>query len=819
MPPRLNKRQQREQDELLALGKASSTDDASSEDEKALSVPASGPAGFAALFTPEDDREVESEDDGPSQPTKTRKPKKKKKKAAAAPPPDSNVSHTGTEPSASAPARHATLAKSTTPAKKGKGKGKKVDDRDDLDKALAELSVKYPDLHNVTSASSVGASSNSALASLLTVSVSHLDSEAEMRKFFGSKAVIAAKSSESGPSIPKRRGVAGAGTQRSQLTRPQPSWAMMKQREGLSSRPLTEDEIQRMPGSSNGPVPGERWWTVEYSKKYRGATKTFMQAVGSGDPEALWRVLQKLPWHVDTLLQLSEVFRHREEYSQAVDYVDRALFAYERAFMGAFSFTNGTNRLDFDHVENRPFFLALHRQVTHRRGCFRTAFEFGRLLYSLDPWIDPHGVLLHLDFLSIKCGMGQWLLDVWNEFDSRARGGKVLRGNHLDPSALPGWAFARALALRAREGNDNTQTAGNSTDALKQAILAFPSVVPLLADKSDISLSGEVRSHKAFRIYTDSSSFATAAESVLHLLSHLYAQRSAPLWKSASLSKWFQTTVDGIIPQLNAQRSNTMRERFLRMYAPTTTQYSVYRHVLVLEQTYRSLFSFIPRDVMLAKQLACDPLPPLSAVTRYDDDFFKGAEDIFAIQPRSRRAQQADQRALERLIPDPAVRGQMQALFDANPGLVQQLPGGIVQFVQMMGEMPDDALEDMMMGAAMMGGNGERQADRGVMPGEMPGDQEPEDVPPVNEVAGGDEGMEEDDEEEDVEEEYIAVSIYVARVRKRLIGGIPQPMPVRVVRNLLNRLWGVTGGTAPAANEQPSDDDSDLGERDYGGVD
>lgn len=52
------------------------------------------------------------------------------------------------------------------------------------------------------------------------------------------------------------------------------------------------------------------------------------------------------------------------EYSQAVDFTERALFTYERGFVGAFNFTGGMNRLDFDRVENRPFFLALHRQTT-----------------------------------------------------------------------------------------------------------------------------------------------------------------------------------------------------------------------------------------------------------------------------------------------------------------------------------------------------------------------------------------------------------------------------------------------------------------------
>lgn len=66
---------------------------------------------------------------------------------------------------------------------------------------------------------------------------------------------------------------------------------------------------------------------------------------------------------LDIYLSPLAYISHSSEYSQAVDYVSRALYAYERAFLGAFSFTSGNNRLDFDRVENRPFFLAIHRQV------------------------------------------------------------------------------------------------------------------------------------------------------------------------------------------------------------------------------------------------------------------------------------------------------------------------------------------------------------------------------------------------------------------------------------------------------------------------
>lgn len=135
---------------------------------------------------------------------------------------------------------------------------------------------------------------------------------------------------------------------------------------------------------------------------------------------------------------------------------------------------------------------------------------------SLDPANDPHGALLHLDFLAVKTGMGQWLLDMFDLYSTR-RSGTQTKDARADPSVLPGWSYARALALRTAEkskvqfnrfrssnGNTNVSqdpTAG--TAALIEAIRAFPSVVPLLADKLDVSLPNTIRSHRDFKIETD----------------------------------------------------------------------------------------------------------------------------------------------------------------------------------------------------------------------------------------------------------------------------------------------------------------------------
>ena len=78
----------------------------------------------------------------------------------------------------------------------------------------------------------------------------------------------------------------------------------------------------------------------------------------------------------------------------------------------------------------------------------RTAFEFARLLLGLDPWTDPHGVLLHLDYLAIKAGMSEWLLNFWKAECSLPPGAWKSR---MHVRALPGWAYARALALFIQE--------------------------------------------------------------------------------------------------------------------------------------------------------------------------------------------------------------------------------------------------------------------------------------------------------------------------------------------------------------------------------
>ncbi|KZT23178.1 DUF654-domain-containing protein [Neolentinus lepideus HHB14362 ss-1] len=768
MPPRLNKRQQRELEELSALGgTANVEEDASSED------------GVKAQPKPENDED--DSDEGEESVARPKSKKKKKKKAGGASASIATPAIPTPETASPAPGPS---KKDRKAAKKAKAKGRDVDE---IDRVLEELSIRYPDMKTASEPSSY--TSSVSFSSLLSINSAHLDPNAELRRLFGSKVV---------PSASSKSKV------RSTLTRPKDGWWPAKLREGLSLRALDDAEAEAKRTRWGWQVErDEKWHTVVYDKRYRSVTAGFVTTVMAGDPEGFWRILSKFPYQADTLLQLAETYRYRDgevsssEHAQATDFAERALFAYERAFTGT-NFMSGVNRLDFDRVENRPFFLAVHRLILdlQRRGCPRTAFEFAKLLYSLDPAADPHGALLHLDSLAVKAGGTDWLIEVYDFFNDMKKVSEL--EGRMDPSVLPGWMYSRALALRMKEYANKSEDHGRSDSALQDAVCAFPSVVPLLADKADIALSSEVRSHRFFRVQTGSN---VQAENVAYLLSHLYALRASALWKqNSAYGSWIAHTAQSLL----SNPTDTKPSKFATLFSAPTLAYSVYRHVIILESsspTYRSLFSFLPREALAGpgRQLACDPLPPPTKVSGYDEKYFEGVSAWEeGAGRRDRREEERVRRYIQQFSSLRAAMVWQQAILDANPQLAQQFPGGWAQLLQTAAQMGEGGLEDLIFNVAQeMPGAGAGLE----MPGGMPevemqfldeieedGQEETAEVPARDDDQGEAEEEEEDDEGEEVN---------VAST------------PVRFIRNFMTRLWG-----GWAADEE--DDESTLSDEDDG---
>lgn len=169
-------------------------------------------------------------------------------------------------------------------------------------------------------------------------------------------------------------------------------------------------------------------------------------------------------------------------------YIEQALFAFEKSFHSLFNIASGSVRLSFQEVENRSFFLALHRHIQFlgRRGCWRTAFEFNKLLLSLDPKHDELGSLLSIDFFALKAQEYVYLQKLYER----------LQEEH-GLSQLPNFAYSMALAqfhLETVQGKDHDE----SSKLLQRAIILFPSAVPLLADQGSFSVDSEMSGEAAF---------------------------------------------------------------------------------------------------------------------------------------------------------------------------------------------------------------------------------------------------------------------------------------------------------------------------------
>lgn len=516
---------------------------------------------------------------------------------------------------------------------------------DEVDRALAELKLKYGDEPAPQSGSSQAEASapRSALAfrNLLSVDPKNLDADAELRRFFGSKVVRHLVQAPAHPQIAaatptggNRRHAAALAKARYTLAKPKPTYPPPISLAGLNMREMDHEAVEDLYDRRGWEQtdPGEKWYTFEHSPAWREVERQFLGAVRShgelgfavhqltADPNELMALLQVYPWHVDTLLQMSEVYRLQSDIGAASDFAERALYAFDRCLMPGFNVQSGSCRLDFDFVENRPMFTALHRIISYlgRRGCWATAFNFAKLLFCLDPEGDPHGSALWLDFLAVKANQGSWLLSML-EMRETSRAAALWHG-------YPGMAWAKALALRQEEDGRKDKEHKESTAALVQAMKTFPEVIVLLADKIGANIPNEARTKPLLQVevgYTDSPT------TLLHLLAHIYVARSEALWKEPKALAWLEKTVAATLPEIDDGAARAARAeahaiaqtpRDLGADGELAVPLNICRHVLCSEST--SWLGFLPPVISRRAFNAYDPLPPSTAQTSYDAAYF-----------------------------------------------------------------------------------------------------------------------------------------------------------------------------------------------------
>ncbi|KAJ3021507.1 Transcription factor 25 [Thoreauomyces humboldtii] len=466
------------------------------------------------------------------------KKKKKKKKTAASP------------------------AAAMAPSVSGKkGKATVDDGMDEIDRTLKELNEKFGELP--TAPVEAKASAASSTKSLLSVDARALDSDAEMRKMFGSKVV--------NDEIRRKRYIRSG--KRTALAAPREHWPQI-QKLGLTMEPCVDSGED-----------GLSHFKFLHSRQYQEIQHAFIQCINTHDPNTIEQLLRMYPYHIDSLLTLSEIAKHGGDITMAAELVERALYAFERSFHSLFNISSGTSRLSYQYFENRAFHLGIFRHLGYlaRRGCWRTAFEFAKLLLSVDPEDDPLGTLWSIDFYAINAKETDWYIRLYEA--NAVRWSLAEQPNHAYSIALAKW---EAEVLHKK---DHTE----SSKLLQTAVRKFPSTIPQLYEKCGIS-SGDLASRPFFQ---DNSHSAP-----LTLQIQLYIERNHALWKVPEVLAWLRENVgsvvlDGLPNEAPSSKNDSVIPRNLS------------RHIFISD--FASITSALPAEITSSGIQAHDPLPPVDA--------------------------------------------------------------------------------------------------------------------------------------------------------------------------------------------------------------
>uniref|UniRef100_A0A672NXW2 Transcription factor 25 (basic helix-loop-helix) n=1 Tax=Sinocyclocheilus grahami TaxID=75366 RepID=A0A672NXW2_SINGR len=352
---------------------------------------------------------------------------------------------------------------------------------------------------------------------------------------------------------------------------------------------------------------GIQCFTFEHNRDYQQVQFKFLDAVESMDPNNFVVLLQLNPYHIDSLLQLSDVCRIQEDQETARDLIERALYSFECAFHPVFSLTSGTCRLDYCRPENRAFYLVLfkHMIFLEKRGCPRTALEYCKLILSLDPDNDPLCMLLIFDFLCLRCREYTTLIRLYEEWEV-----------HRNLSQLPNFSFSVALSyyhLSQQEDIspvENQQLKQKSNVLLQNALIMFPGALMPLLDLCTVQPDAVVSSHAFF----GPSSQIGQPPALLELVS-LYVGRCHSLWKEAGLMLWLEENVRKGLKRVDSQDpyledcQNKRKQRY--QSAPR----NIHRHVLMSE--IKEATATLPLEVTTQPGMGFDPLPPLDSIVSY----------------------------------------------------------------------------------------------------------------------------------------------------------------------------------------------------------
>lgn len=409
------------------------------------------------------------------------------------------------------------------------------------------------------------------------LSIEHraLNPNNEFKRIFGSKIIQSEQS--------KRRGRGRGHLKTTWLVSPKEHWPPVG-KPGLSMSLVKSEN-------------GVHYFTYEHSVNYQQVQLKFLDAVESLNPDNIVAIINTHPYHVDALIQLSDLCRLSEDLQMAAELIERALYCLECAFHPSFSLASGNCRLDYRRQENRALFIALFTHLTFvgGRACYRTALEFCKVLLSLDPDGDPLAVVLAIDFYALRAQKYDWLIQIASEWEATR-----------NLSQLPNFAYSVAVAHFQLSANKDVELAHH---LLQNALIMFPAVLLPLLEKCGVQPDVRVSGHSFFTLAQNNQS------SALTQLTTLYVSRCYHVWKESELLPWLERNVHRVLDRVEANDPYVKECESKRTKRYPSLPYNIRRHIILSDlKDVPPTFS----EGYQSPVLSFDPLPPADSINIYN---------------------------------------------------------------------------------------------------------------------------------------------------------------------------------------------------------
>ncbi|KAI9815077.1 MAG: hypothetical protein M1827_002920 [Pycnora praestabilis] len=468
---------------------------------------------------------------------------------------------------------------------------KSFDDKgmDEIDLALRTLSTNA-----VTNEGNPSIATNinpdlQELCRLLSIDLQHLNVSNEMRRLFG-RAASEGYSEDgeaagagrrrgrgqqqmglagvvAGQNLPGGRGLAGLGLRRNIFIQGKEEWPR------ATAGGLGMEIVEKGTG-------GITQYKFVHNGTYQDVQRQFSTCVESMDPNRMVQLLQYNPYHISTLLQVSEIAKQERDHTTSGDLLERALFSFGRSVHSTFSanLAQGKARFDFRRPENREFWLASWRYINNlgMRGTWRTAYEWVKLVLSLDPEGDPYCMHLLIDQIALRARQAQNFLDLTKTQFYIAR----------DRSTCPNLRISVALA-EYRLG-----LLQDCRRSLSSAVVSFPWLFARMFQELNIDRVPPSVWGKNPKTPVDT----------LH--SELYVQRARDLWNTPEATSLLVEVADAV----SLTQSEAIQIRPISLNEA--------RHVTLTD--IPALIALLPRELTTRGTSSSDPMPPLETLRSYN---------------------------------------------------------------------------------------------------------------------------------------------------------------------------------------------------------